>query len=248
MNNLFGTPVEIGQMVPLTKNYDDQEGFISDGNGGKVCHVKGQIVHVADLDRPASRHFGREVLRWRLHVASRIMNSQIKDVAVQPVEEWTIGGLRKRFPDAFNEYERKYGNAGLPERKDPVVMGFAHDQMEDYDGPDTLDEYHASVRGQVALSAAGKEDRRKELERQLAALDSETPEKAFEQPSDFVQPTDGTPISGWGAIPVSARSVLMQHGVMTVEDFAKANDSLFGGLGVGQWNKWRKKAQEEAGA
>lgn len=247
MSNMFGTPVEIGQMVPLTKNYDDQLGFIPDGNGGKVCHVKGQIVHVADLDRPASNHFGREVLKWRLHVASRIMNSQIKDVAVQPVEEYTIGGLRERFPDAFDEFERKYGYGNLPARRDPIVMGLASENVADYDGPETLEEYHASVRGQVALSALGKEDRRKELERQLAALDSDEPEKAFEQPSDFAQPATGTSISSWGGIPTSARKTLMQHGVMTVEDFAHSNDSLLDALGVGQWNKWRIKANEECG-
>lgn len=246
--SMFQTPMEIGQSVALTKLYPDEMGFIPDGRGNKVCHVRGQLVHVADLDRPASNRFKRECLTWRLAIASRIMNSSVKDVSVQPVNPSTVHELRSRFPGAFTEFESRYGSDQLPDRSASSMPNYVRSELVgDYNGPDTYDAYLDFVRNLREVAPMGKEDRRRDLQRQLAELDGPDASGEPEEDSPFAPPTSGTPLIGWGAIPVNARRTLISHGIQTVQEFAAANDSLIETLGAGNWNKWRTKAIEESG-
>ena len=245
------TPLELGQTVDLTKKYNDETGFIPDGRGGKVCHVKGWLMHVADLDRKASNHFQRECLTWRLAVASIITNSSIKDVSVQVVQPDSIHALRQRFPGAFDEFERRYGADQLPDRALASGPYYVREELVGkYDGPNSYEDYLETVKGLRKIAPQGKADRLAELKRQIKDLEGEAAEvSATEVPgSDFAPAEGGTPLMTWGAIPQSARVKLMQNGVQTVQDFAAANDTLLETLGSGQWNKWRLKAQDECGS
>jgi hypothetical protein len=249
MQTQFQEPLEIGQSVDLTKWYEDQTGFIPDGRGGKACHVYGKLVHVADLDRPASNHFGRELLTWRLAVASRITNSQIKDISIQPVMPDSIGELQKRFPGAFDEFVRRYGGDQLPERHDSSPHIANMQTVGPYGGvAQSVEEYKEHVRHLRKIAPMGREERRVELQRKLLELESETPETAFAAEPEFGAPSKaGTPIVTFGAIPQNARIQLMQTGIQTVEAFAASNDAFLEGLGQGRWNAWRQRARDETG-
>lgn len=242
----FQTPLEIGHTVDLTKLYDDTEGFIDDGRGNKSCHVKGRLVHVADLDRSASAKFGRECLTWRLAIASTIMNSMIKDVAVQIVKSSNIHSLRSRFPGAFDEYESRYGVADIPKRVDIVNAAIPAELIAAYDGPDSYEEYMQGVRNKTQISAMGVDAKRAQLQAMLDALDAgDAIDGALEAESEFAMPATGQFISTWDSkVPVNARKSLMAKGVMTVEQFAGASDALLESLGAGQWNAWREVARK----
>jgi hypothetical protein len=245
MHSQFQEPLEIGQSVDLTRWHEDTTGFIDDGRGNRACHIHGKLVHIADVDRPASKKFGEQVLTWRLAIASRITTSTIKDISIQPVQEDSIGVLRERFPTAFKEYEKKYGADHLPERRDNVMQVADMGTVGEYTGAArNLAEYREGVRSLRTIAPMGKADRREYLENQLRELEGEVPDRAFEQPSEFAPATSGTPLVTFGAIPQTARYSLLNIGVQTVEAFAGLSDAAMQGLGTGKWNAWRHLAQD----
>jgi len=245
----FQTPLEVGQTITLSKLYDDQEGFINDGRGNMSCHVKGQLVHVCDVDRPASSKFGRECLTWRLAMATKIMNSTINDVALLVVKPTNIHSLRARFPGAFKEYEARYGSTNVPERKDNTNIDIPAELIGKYDGPESYEAYIDAVRSKTSIAPMGIEERRAELQRQMEALDSDHPDAAFQRDvSEFAAPESGISLSTWALIPSTGdRKKLMLRGILTVEQLAGANDSVLETLGAGQWNKYREKARQAIG-
>jgi len=234
----YDLPSQMGEKHPLTKQYPATDSYITDSHGNRQPMVFGAIVKSADLDLVASKHFGEEILCWRLCLESRCTMSTVPGTTIEPIKSVNIMEFERRFPDAFTEYRGKYGEEGLPERYFGGTSGIH---------PSLIGEY-VERKPKGSSIAEKKAALLNELKR-LEAAEIHQANMPVSVPADDPDAqageynVDGTPLADLRGIPTKPREVLEQNGVVTIEGLANLSDYIIDQLGPADWAGYRKKAQ-----
>jgi hypothetical protein len=237
-NPLAGRPYMVGEKQALSRWYDATDSAVVNEHGQKHYRVSGQIVRVGEVDLAASDYHLEEILKWTLCVASRVVSSH--DEAVQPLYRNNIRTFEQRFPGAFAEYRKRFGEQGLPKTIASVTSDVPRELLGPYEPP-------VEPKKPDALS------RREQLLRELAEIDAEATRAEVLVPHEEEPDardeyaTEGMSILEFSKVPPKARQKLLERGVATVSHLAGLPDSILPDLGPGQWVKWRLEAQQATG-